>query len=83
MLVIQRKVGEGFWIGEQIFVRVVRVDRGHVRLGIEAPSECRIERVDCAAVPIAATRVGAESSQNQPSAGSRFGASQQIVPESR
>ena len=44
MLVLERKVQEGFWIGDQIFVNVLDVGRGRVRIGIQAPSDMRILR---------------------------------------
>lgn len=44
MLVLNRKVGERIWIGENISVTVVRVAGEGVRLGIEAPDELPIVR---------------------------------------
>ncbi len=44
MLVLNRKVGERIWIGENISVTVVRVTGGGVRLGIEAPNELPVVR---------------------------------------
>ncbi|MFV1963781.1 MAG: carbon storage regulator CsrA [Pirellulaceae bacterium] len=44
MLVLSRKVGESFVIGDDITVTVVRITGGAVRLGIEAPPECDIVR---------------------------------------
>ncbi|RME85713.1 MAG: carbon storage regulator [Zetaproteobacteria bacterium] len=45
MLVLTRKKGEAIAIGETITVRVLGVDRGQVRLGIEAPREVVIRRL--------------------------------------
>ena len=39
MLVLSRKLGERILIGDRIVVTVVKLDRGQVRLGIEAPPE--------------------------------------------
>lgn len=44
MLVLSRKVGEVVFIGEGISVKVVAIDRGHVRIGIEAPDGVVIAR---------------------------------------
>lgn len=44
MLVLSRKVGEKIYIGETIVVTVVEVDRGKVRVGIEAPREIPVMR---------------------------------------
>ena len=44
MLVLDRKVQEGFWIEDRIFVKVLGVGRRRVKLGIEAPREIKIVR---------------------------------------
>lgn len=44
MLVLDRKVQEGFWIEDRIFVKVLAVGRRRVKLGIEAPREIKIVR---------------------------------------
>lgn len=44
MLVLSRKPQQGIWIGDDIFVTVLRVDRGRVKLGIEAPSHVKVDR---------------------------------------
>ncbi len=44
MLVLSRKVGESFVIGDKIIVTVVRIAGGGVRLGIDAPLDCVIVR---------------------------------------
>lgn len=44
MLVLTRKVGESFMIGDKITVTVVRVAGGGVRIGIEAPDDCLVMR---------------------------------------
>jgi carbon storage regulator len=44
MLVLSRKVGEKFWIGENIAITVVRISGGGVRIGIEAPEELPVVR---------------------------------------
>ena len=37
MLVLSRKLGQGFQIGEEVRITVVKIDRNSVRIGIEAP----------------------------------------------
>jgi len=44
MLVLERKLQEGFWIEDRIFVKVLGIGRRRVKLGIEAPSESKIIR---------------------------------------
>ncbi len=46
MLVFTRKVEEGFWIGDRIFVKVLVIGRRRVSLGIEAPAEWKIARAE-------------------------------------
>jgi carbon storage regulator len=48
MLVLSRRVGESFVIGDKIIVTVVRIAGGGVRLGIEAPSDCVVVRKELA-----------------------------------
>ena len=44
MLVLTRKVQERISIGDDIIITVVEIDRGKVRLGIEAPRSIPINR---------------------------------------
>ncbi len=44
MLVLSRKVGETFTIGEGIRVTVFRVTGNRVTIGIQAPNDVRIRR---------------------------------------
>lgn len=44
MLVLSRKLGEKIVIGENISITVVDIDRGKIRLGIEAPRNVPIFR---------------------------------------
>lgn len=44
MLVLSRKRREGLRIGPDIRITVVKLDRGHVRLGVEAPPDVAVLR---------------------------------------
>ena len=44
MLVLSRKLGEKIYIGENVCITVVDIDRGKIRLGIEAPRDTKIYR---------------------------------------
>lgn len=44
MLVIGRKVGESFLIGENVEVCILEVDNGVVKVGINAPKTIKIVR---------------------------------------
>ncbi len=44
MLVLSRKIGEVITIGSSVSVTVLGVDRGIVRLGIEAPKSIPVHR---------------------------------------
>lgn len=46
MLVITRKAGEKFCLGDDVTVTVLDVQGSTVRLGIEAPSEVRVFRYE-------------------------------------
>lgn len=44
MLVLSRLLGQKIFIGDGICITVVEVDRGRVRLGIDAPREVPVYR---------------------------------------
>ena len=46
MLVLSRTTGERIMIGNDIVVTVLEVGRGRVRLGIEAPPQWSIRRME-------------------------------------
>lgn len=44
MLIINRRAGESFSIGDKVIVRVLDIERGQVRIGIEADRSIQILR---------------------------------------
>ena len=44
MLVLDRKIQEGFWIDGRIFVKVLGIGRKRVKLGIAAPRDLTVVR---------------------------------------
>ena len=44
MLVVSRKLNERLWIGDDVCVTVLGIERGRVKLGIEAAPDVHIER---------------------------------------
>jgi carbon storage regulator len=46
MLVLTRKVGEAIKIGDNITVVLVEIQNGQVRLGIQAPEEIPVHRLE-------------------------------------
>lgn len=46
MLILSRKLGEKVMIGDDISVTIVKIQGGSVRIGIEAPNEFNIYRID-------------------------------------
>lgn len=44
MLVLSRKLGQRFQVGDNIRITIVKVDRHSVRIGIEAPGDVSIYR---------------------------------------
>ena len=58
MLVLSRKLGEKIFIGENICITVVDIDRGKIRLGIEAPRDVPIYRQEL--LPLAGQRPAAD-----------------------
>ncbi|CAM2954339.1 carbon storage regulator [Helicobacter felis] len=44
MLILARKLGEGVVIGEDIYLKVISIDKGSVKLGFQAPLRTLILR---------------------------------------
>jgi len=48
MLVLSRKLGQSFRVGNGVRITVVKIDNNAVRIGIEAPDEVSIQRQEIA-----------------------------------
>ncbi len=48
MLVLSRKLGQSFHVGEDVRITIVKIDRNSVRIGIQAPDEVSIQREEIA-----------------------------------
>jgi carbon storage regulator len=44
MLILSRKLDESILIGDSIIVKIVAIDKGVVKLGIDAPNDIRVLR---------------------------------------
>lgn len=44
MLVLTRKPGDGIVVGDDIVIKVIEVKGGAIRIGIDAPQDCKIYR---------------------------------------
>lgn len=56
MLVLSRRLGERIFIGDNIVITVVDIDRGKIRLGIEAPKDVPIYREELLGLGLAVGR---------------------------
>ncbi len=44
MLVLSRKMRQGLWIGDNVHITILSIERGRIKLGIEAPEDVQIHR---------------------------------------
>jgi carbon storage regulator len=44
MLVLSRKLGQRFQVGDEVQITIVKIDRNSVRIGIEAPGHVTVYR---------------------------------------
>jgi carbon storage regulator len=54
MLVLSRKLGQRFQVGQDVRVTIVKIDRNSVRIGIEAPNDVTVYREEI--VPVSEER---------------------------
>ena len=52
MLVLDRKVQEGFWIDNRIFVKVLSISRHRIKIGIDAPRDVTVVREELRSRPV-------------------------------
>src|SRR5262245_21323492 len=67
MLILSRKIGEKVFIGDDITVMVIDVDRGKIRLGIEAPRDVPVFREELV------TRGQRDAAKDQPTKAAQAG----------
>lgn len=48
MLILMRRTGETIRIGDDVVVKVVSLDGNRVRLGVRAPKDVRVDRLEVA-----------------------------------
>jgi carbon storage regulator len=65
MLVLSRKLGEKICIGENICITVVDIDRGKIRLGIEAPRDIPVFRQELLPLKAEANPAATSSAPNR------------------
>lgn len=46
MLILTRKLNESICIGNNITVKIVEIDGGKIRIGITAPAEVSVDRME-------------------------------------
>ena len=44
MLVIRRRVGESFWIGDQVEIEILQIGSSQIKVGIRAPKAVTVLR---------------------------------------
>ncbi len=49
MLILKRKMGEGIDVGDNVRIVLKEISGGHVKIGIEAPTDIRVKRSETAA----------------------------------
>ena len=60
MLVLTRKLGEKIYIGHNIVLTVVDIDRYKVRIGVSAPRDMKVWREELYVAPPPAQQCGEE-----------------------
>lgn len=62
MLVISRKVGESFMVGDEIEIKILKIEGGEVKVGISAPLRVKIYRTEIYQKIVEANLLAAQSS---------------------
>ena len=44
MLVLSRKLGQRFQVGDEVRITIVKIDRNSVRIGVDAPYDVTVQR---------------------------------------
>ena len=44
MLILSRKLEEAIWLGDNVKIKIMGIEKGNVKIGIEAPSNVTILR---------------------------------------
>jgi len=65
MLVLDRKIQEGFWIDDRIFVKVLSISKRRIKLGIEAPGDLKIVRDELKSRPLGDSPDGRDPSPEE------------------
>ena len=65
MLVIDRKRGEGVLIGNDILIKVIKIKRNYIHLGIEAPKDVKVLRDDAICITDKSLDVSQEDWDNR------------------
>jgi carbon storage regulator len=63
MLVLSRKLGQRFQVGQDVRITIVKIDRNSVRIGIQAPGDVTVYREEL--VPLEAVADEAERGQHR------------------
>jgi len=64
MLLLTRKRGEGFQVGENIHIAVLGIEQGNVKIGISAPKDMNIARDELVGRSRKKARVDAEETES-------------------
>jgi carbon storage regulator CsrA len=64
MLVLSRKLDEAIWLGDNIKIKIMGIEKGVVKLGIEAPNDVTILREELK-IEVANINIQASSSSEQ------------------
>jgi carbon storage regulator len=59
MLVLSRKLGQRFQVGQDVRITIVKIDRNSVRIGIQAPGDVTVYREEI--VPLGEIEIESES----------------------